>query len=693
MSSDTIIPDGEYELDMSSLFSSNAISDVFGIRYGFRPDMIDSSFPSLMVKETNSADSYILKTESKLNPKALSGSQISSSGFNQVFFEGKMPPTIQQPTSSHSISNILQHGAPVPSTSPSISGSTTPSSLISQNATTNHSEYIMIYNDVTKKFKVEKFQGVIKMSKSREPYKVNQRITDLQERYSKLHNEESANNTNSSIIDFLLKSSSANLSVNELVSPIKIGKRKLTPLNTPLGTPVLLPTSAFNEHATTATTPILSTAASATTKLKQSSSTSSSLPANSRSIAKSSVTKPKKSKLLKAAERQVSRNKIKAVVPGLVVPRTASAPTTPNIVVSSNGVSKPKMAPKSRVIKTAPLVNDSDIEEIKLSPVQQSEAATSMSDEDLDNFADELEKEWESENNADQDGDVKMNHADDSHGSKALKNGHSTDSKSISKPKSIVEVMQDDRQSPAPTNTADEDDEEEWDLNLSDWEDDDAAVSSSVPPSKENLSNGEVNNEESQFQLIVEDVPSFSSSSTKAKNVPNKVRTPKRESSSSPPSSSGSPTTGMNGGSKKPISMRELAAAGSLLNRNSNNASPKEEPKPQFLKNVSSKVKAKHKANVQPSSPVTIPSPLMALASPKMSIGTPNLENFPSNVNSPKFAASGSTNGLGIGVSGKSNSTKETDTGDDEFDEDEFDRALEGLDDLDDLDEEESEEE
>ncbi|KAG7696885.1 hypothetical protein KL933_001378 [Ogataea haglerorum] len=88
----------------------------------FRPDTLDSSGESMLL---NFDDEYILESSAK-------------DGVSKLFFEGKRPPA--------------GHG---------------------------HSDHVLIYNETAGEFSLERLDSVVKMSKSREPEKLQQRMKTL----------------------------------------------------------------------------------------------------------------------------------------------------------------------------------------------------------------------------------------------------------------------------------------------------------------------------------------------------------------------------------------------------------------------------------------------------------------------------------------------------------------------------------
>ena len=197
------LADGEYDLDFSGLFST-VQSDVFGIRYGFKPDTIDEAFPSFLYKDVAGPAHqmspkrgkeavllepglaaaeipFYLMSESKESTKAIT---TNLSKDDHIYFEGRSRPnaglhqlmsTAMTPTGTSSTSTItLENGAG--------GGSSHFGSM---------SEFLLSYDDVSKSFKVDVFNGFIKMNKSREPEVVSGKINKIAHRQTKLSNASS----------------------------------------------------------------------------------------------------------------------------------------------------------------------------------------------------------------------------------------------------------------------------------------------------------------------------------------------------------------------------------------------------------------------------------------------------------------------------------------------------------------------
>jgi hypothetical protein len=159
----TQIPDGEYDLDFSSLFSTLE-SDVFGLRYGFKPDTIDLAFPSLLYRdfpdnssnELNEVSCYLV-AESKINKRAITTDHNKD---DHIYFEGRSKTSTFQSRKPTLINTNSENKS---------------------NSSNNNSmcEFLLFYDDVSKSFKVNSFDGFIKMNKSREPEKISKIITKI----------------------------------------------------------------------------------------------------------------------------------------------------------------------------------------------------------------------------------------------------------------------------------------------------------------------------------------------------------------------------------------------------------------------------------------------------------------------------------------------------------------------------------
>lgn len=231
------IPDGEYDLDFSALFSSTQ-SEIFGIRYGFKPDTIDQSSSSRFYiddseqpdTDTKEVPCYLV-FESKVNEKAITSDHNKD---EHIYFEGRSGPNV----------------------SSSISSAT------STNESTSRSDYFLCYDDVSKSFKIDTFNGFIKMNKSRESERISKSISKI----SKSSKAKPAYNSTSlmpSYLDSLLSNFSNSNLLNGDQSTTTIGNNTTT--------------TTFNTipNATAATATTTTTAITTTTNTSLISSTGS----------------------------------------------------------------------------------------------------------------------------------------------------------------------------------------------------------------------------------------------------------------------------------------------------------------------------------------------------------------------------------------------------------------------------------
>ncbi|ANZ74412.1 BA75_00907T0 [Komagataella pastoris] len=114
------IPDGEYDLDISSLLCDDSVN--LGVRYNFKPDSIDMDYPLELVQGSSN---YILKAESDPNVRK-----------EPLVFEGTLGKT-------------------------------------------NQHDYLLIYDDITKRFQMDRFNGVLRMNKSRAPDRLLKKFEEL----------------------------------------------------------------------------------------------------------------------------------------------------------------------------------------------------------------------------------------------------------------------------------------------------------------------------------------------------------------------------------------------------------------------------------------------------------------------------------------------------------------------------------
>lgn len=231
----TQIPDGEYDVDMSDLFTTQK-DHVFGLRFGFKPDTIDESYASYIyteldsngvgntgngndINDSNTVNHYLM-TESKENAKAVT---TNLNKLNQIFFEGK-----SQSVNVSSFSNV--------------------------NATST-SEFLLSFDTVSNSFKMSEFDGFIKMNKSRDPESINHKILELNKTVS--DDSEGFVDPNT-LVDSLLKNLTASATPDPKVkqnpvpnksyiqsisgiSPVRKSSAFNTPSITPTATPITSP--------------------------------------------------------------------------------------------------------------------------------------------------------------------------------------------------------------------------------------------------------------------------------------------------------------------------------------------------------------------------------------------------------------------------------------------------------------------
>lgn len=304
----SILPDGEYELDLSSLFCTKAQSEIFGVRCGFKPETIDDSFSSLLVKDDPN-NLYILRSEMK----------DTSAKDDYIFFEGRMP---------HS-SNA---GSRSQSRTPSPELSLSPSSSLSSSPVADFTDMVLLYDSIARKFKVNRFNGVIKFTKSRSPSTMRNIIETLSKKIK-------VTKPGKSMADMLI------LAMKRVERRSVEKDRKIYP--PPL--PTISPKRSLNSKANKRhiISKKVTRKASPIRKRK--------MKRNSGSSERKEQPKRKKSKLLRAAERAVHKENIKK--------QKQQVPATVAHKVNASKEKPPK---------------DDDL---------------TLSDKDLADFADELEEE------------------------------------------------------------------------------------------------------------------------------------------------------------------------------------------------------------------------------------------------------------------------------------------------------------
>ena len=513
------VPDGEYELDMSGLFSGLQ-TDVFGLRYGFLPNTVDNSYRSMMYRESSNAEievgssndfeSCYLFMETKANEKAITTTHKED---DRMYFEGRY----KKPTLNNTIS-----------------------------ASNNYNEFLLSFDEISRTFKIDGFDGFIKINKSRDSESVINKISKLEHTYK--HRARNTINDKKpedlKIVDYLLGSilnsknnnnSTPNTKINKIpqlpnnlnnyesvlnkLSPIRKSKvaqssASPSPMVNKLQKHVFLSkpnsplTSNHPKSPVNYTPKITQTTQSAPTTPKIANS-----PHHNGGMG---ARKQQKSLLLRKAERAVGINnngriykpktkeaspiKSKTYIDDVPKPRPEAhknmirerevkearpdqasfelfiaPPTQPSqkTVVEKINQSLPK---KEKIISK--IIKKASREQLltnKPKPVVQKEQI--MSDEDLENFAEELESELEAAND-------KRDELDD--GDRTVKFPPKKSTTSGEANEALVsngEILKKNK-------------EEEEELEFSDWDDTDAV---------DNFVVEETN--DSDFQLIIEDDP------------------------------------------------------------------------------------------------------------------------------------------------------------------------------------------
>ncbi|ODV93975.1 hypothetical protein PACTADRAFT_51712 [Pachysolen tannophilus NRRL Y-2460] len=177
---DLFVSDKEFDIDISALLASEDTNsgENFGIRFGFVPESIDEQLPFQLVKDTTTSErSFILKAET------------SAPHHDPLMFEGKLNnssinPTSSVPNSNSLVDNVTTTASTTSTASTaSTSTSTTNGSIISNNLNNNNNnnEYLLIYDEVAKNFRLEKFNGLIRMNRSRNVDKLLKHLEELDE--------------------------------------------------------------------------------------------------------------------------------------------------------------------------------------------------------------------------------------------------------------------------------------------------------------------------------------------------------------------------------------------------------------------------------------------------------------------------------------------------------------------------------
>ncbi|GME68837.1 unnamed protein product [[Candida] boidinii] len=395
------IPDGEYEIDMSSLFAPLQSSDVFGVRFGFKPDTIDEQFPSILLRE-KSSDNFVLQTESKENPKAIINNNSihnNKTGINQILFDGKLQSNafaLNSTVANNNNSNtqqilnsdnliLLDENSDIPS-------------LLSGKQ--QKSEFVLIYDNISNEFKMETFNGIIKMSKSREPNILNNKFNDLLNDYRKLDINEF-----DKLTDDVLSSNSElnNSSNNDNISPSRSTKqRRITTLVPPPNTPSFngsaSPSNNNNNSLQHIGSPTIGSPAATIQKMQR----------KANGAMKLTPSNATKSRVKIPVSRGSQSSKIYSA-PTSVMSLKKAAMSSKNFGENKD-ISRVK---QQSAISSSPSNRKSQSPSLKARSQSRSPAPTSIeipssannseffSDEDLESFAEELEDELDTDKNSD----------------------------------------------------------------------------------------------------------------------------------------------------------------------------------------------------------------------------------------------------------------------------------------------------
>lgn len=504
------IPDGEYDLDFSGLFRTKK-DDIFGLKYGFKPDTIDDEHPSQLHIDSN--NNWYLASKSKMSAKAVTPSH---NEHEKIYFMG---------TSGHSIAASAM----------SASGSSlSASSMIENMSISSINDLLLSFDSAGKKFHVNSIENFVKMTKSREP----KRVHDL---ISKIRKTSSSTSQSPFIDSFMLKVNQNQGSQKKAPkSPIRIidpppiaskqtnkkvqpGYNKLLSKISPVrrSTPIPTQSSATSARpqATAYKSPTpnlpsptkLHSGSSPTTASKrpppprlQNSPAPTSRPIGATGNGGTGVRKPQKSLLLRKAERAVGINNGAINKPRREITPSIDVRKTLNTVnaVRKQPISKQHMVnliPERKMkesrpeqttfelVLTPPVANFPNLESpTKSEPDSKYESEIKspmslVSDEDFENFADELELEMNEESEV---------------GDAAMTSQEPVTTKRDSK------VVSDSPESSVKQSTMDvdmADDDGDFDMDFSDWDDTDAV--NEVNP------NTAGSKGISGFNLIIEDDP------------------------------------------------------------------------------------------------------------------------------------------------------------------------------------------
>ncbi|VEU21057.1 DEKNAAE101983 [Brettanomyces naardenensis] len=251
------------------------------------------------------------------------------------------------------------------------------------------SDFILMYDDVANKFRMERFGGVIKMNKSREPDVLENRLVDIKKKH-RTKTLDKENGFIPSLVDSLLQSSKPDdaptISYTQSMNQISFPKRTHSHSRVP--SPADDSVHIRSSSSQTTQKPVISRMPSRTST--QTCSLSDSGISTVTRIRKQKQ-RPKKSKLLRAAKRALSKSPKVKMARLIPVENINARPV-------KEGISVPISKSPKIVSKESP-GELSDDEEEESTSSQSTEHV--MSDQDLADFADDLEEELDEDNKTD----------------------------------------------------------------------------------------------------------------------------------------------------------------------------------------------------------------------------------------------------------------------------------------------------
>ncbi|OUT20771.1 hypothetical protein CAS74_004439 [Pichia kudriavzevii] len=363
----SVVPDGEYDIDLSGLFASQR-NEVFGIKSGFKPE-------NMMTRDE--IPCYLI-SESKENVRAVS---TNSSSDNHIYFQGKINSNL-----AHALDN-------------SSSGS-------------SMSEYLMSFDEVSKSFKMEAFNGFIKMNKSRDTTAVQQKVKILGSTASTNVNSTSDSYVNSILSSFLKSQPtqkkkhqtlrSPNLSptlkpvskVLSSISPIRNSSNTSSRAVSPVGAKDGKSLNTTNQATTSSASPngtSLKTARSSSVSTSRNTSpVRSPVMKTSRSASTNGglgTKKSAKSSLLRKAERAVGINRDRIKIRPSSTPHLAP-PERKREMHTRREIKEARPDQTAFVLNLSPELNDRPPE----TKSGKNDSAI-LSDEEIESLAEELESE------------------------------------------------------------------------------------------------------------------------------------------------------------------------------------------------------------------------------------------------------------------------------------------------------------